>query len=73
MPESRIISVADVIESMSENRPYRISVGLVGALDEIRKGSGKLYDTEVARIALQLFEGQTSLTESKVIGSSEKL
>lgn len=73
LPESRIISVADVIESMSENRPYRISVGLVGALDEIRKGSGKLYDTEVARIALQLFEGQTSLTESKVIGSSEKL
>jgi len=35
--ESRILSVADVIEAMSSNRPYRPALGLSLALEEIVK------------------------------------
>ena len=33
--ESRIISVADVVESMGSHRPYRPSLGIEAALEEI--------------------------------------
>ena len=33
---SRIIAVADVVESMASGRPYRASLGLDAALDEIQ-------------------------------------
>jgi len=46
-------------------------VGLSGALNEVRTGSGKLYDAEIVNAALALFDGETSLEDSEVIGSSE--
>ncbi len=36
---SRIIAVADVVESMASGRPYREALGLDAALDEIQRGS----------------------------------
>ena len=71
LPEAKIIAVADTIESMAAHRPYRLSVGLSGALNEVRTGSGKLYDAEIVNAALALFDGETSLEDSEVIGSSE--
>jgi putative nucleotidyltransferase with HDIG domain len=53
--EARIIGVADVVESMASNRPYRAAKGLEVALEEIKKGRGKLYDSEVADAALAIF------------------
>jgi len=44
---SRIIAVADVVESMASGRPYRAALGLTAALDEIERGSGTVYDAEV--------------------------
>ena len=44
---SRIIAVADVVESMASRRPYRAALGLDAALGEIRRGSGTLYDPVV--------------------------
>jgi len=44
---SRIIAVADVVESMASGRPYRAALGLTAALDEIERGSGTAYDAEV--------------------------
>ena len=44
---SRIIAVADVVESMASGRPYRASLGLDAALDEIQRGAGTVYDAEV--------------------------
>jgi len=40
--ESRILAVADTVESMASNRPYRISPGLEPALTIIEAGSGTL-------------------------------
>ena len=53
--ESRILTVADVVEAMASHRPYRPSLGLDAALDEIRKNKGFLYDTEVVDACLRLF------------------
>ena len=50
--EARILCVADVVESMMSHRPYRPSLGLDAALDEIRKGRGKIYDPDVVDACL---------------------
>ncbi|HQH01111.1 MAG TPA: HD-GYP domain-containing protein, partial [Smithellaceae bacterium] len=55
LPESRILAVADVVEAMATHRPYRPSLGLEKALDEIAKNRGRLYDPEVVDACLRLF------------------
>ena len=53
--ESRILAVADVVEAISSDRPYRPSLGIDFALDEIDKNKGVLYDDVVANACLNLF------------------
>ncbi|MFQ5574785.1 MAG: HD domain-containing phosphohydrolase, partial [Terriglobia bacterium] len=53
--EARILAVADVVEAMCSHRPYRPTLGLDAALDEIAKGRGTLYDERVADACLALF------------------
>jgi PAS domain S-box-containing protein/putative nucleotidyltransferase with HDIG domain len=53
--ESRILAVADVVESMASHRPYRASLGLEAALAEITGHKGELYDAEVVDACLRLF------------------
>lgn len=56
LQEARIIGVADVVESMASHRPYRPSLGIANALDEIEKNRGILYDEAVVDICLSLFK-----------------
>ena len=51
---AKILGVADVVEAMASHRPYRASLGLDTAMDEISKNSGILYDSEVADAGLKL-------------------
>ena len=53
--EARIISVADVIESMASHRPYRPGIGIDVALEEIERGAGSAYDPDVTAACLRLF------------------
>jgi HD-GYP domain-containing protein (c-di-GMP phosphodiesterase class II) len=53
--ESKIISIADVVEAISSNRPYRPAVGINAALEEIEKNKGILYDRAAAEACLKLF------------------
>ncbi len=53
--ESRILCVADVVETMETHRPYRPSLGRNAALEEISKNRGILYDPEVVDACLKLF------------------
>jgi HD-GYP domain-containing protein (c-di-GMP phosphodiesterase class II) len=53
--ESRILSVADVVEAMASHRPYRTGLGIDAALEEIEKNRGTLYDHAVADACLRLF------------------
>ena len=53
--EARIMAVADVVEAMASHRPYRASLGIEKALEEIEKNKGILYDEAVADACLRLF------------------
>ncbi len=53
--ESRILGVADVVEAMCSHRPYRPSLGLSEALEEITRHQGTLYDPEVVKTCLRLY------------------
>jgi HD-GYP domain-containing protein (c-di-GMP phosphodiesterase class II) len=53
--ESRILAVADVVEAMASHRPYRPTLGIEAALEEIEKNKGILYDASVADACLRLF------------------
>lgn len=54
--ESRILCVADVVETMETHRPYRPSLGREAALEEITKNRGTLYDPDVVDACLRLFQ-----------------
>ena len=53
--ESQILAVADVVESMASHRPYRPSLGIEAALEEIEKNRGTLYDTGAVDACLRVF------------------
>jgi putative nucleotidyltransferase with HDIG domain len=55
MLEAKILSVADVVEAMITNRPYRISPGVNEALEEIKKYKGIKYEPCVVDACLSLF------------------
>jgi putative nucleotidyltransferase with HDIG domain len=58
--EARIIGIADVIEAMSAHRPYRPSLGIETAIEEISRYRGILYDADVVDACLAIYsaEGQ---------------
>ncbi|MDD5332563.1 MAG: GAF domain-containing protein [Rhodoferax sp.] len=53
--ESRILAVADVVESMASHRPYRPALGVDSALKEMARGRGTVYDAAVVDACLRLF------------------
>jgi putative nucleotidyltransferase with HDIG domain len=64
LPASKILMVADVVEAMASDRPYRAALGTGAALDEIARGSGTLYDEDVCGACATLFrEGFAFSTE----------
>ncbi|MDT8285435.1 MAG: PAS domain S-box protein, partial [Thermovirgaceae bacterium] len=55
LAEARILAVADVVESMASHRPYRATLGLDSALEEIEKNRGVLYTPAVVDACIALF------------------
>ena len=53
--ESKILTVADVVEAIASHRPYRPSLGIDKALEEIEQNRGVLYDPEIADACLRVF------------------
>jgi len=58
MLESKILCVADVVEAMGTNRPYRISPGIDTALDEIDKNRDVKYEGCVVDACISLFRNK---------------
>lgn len=54
--EARIVAVADVVEAMSSHRPYRASLALTDAINEITQWRGIRYDATVVDAAVRLLE-----------------
>ncbi len=55
LPEARIIAVADTVEAMASHRPYRPSLGIAAALEEVTRQRGSAFDPEVVDACLRLF------------------
>ena len=53
--EARILAVADVVEAMATDRPYRPGIGIDQALAEIEQGRGTAYDANAVDACLRLF------------------
>jgi putative two-component system response regulator len=53
--ESKILTVADVVEAMASHRPYRPALGIDAALAEIEKNKGTNFDATVVDACLSLF------------------
>jgi putative nucleotidyltransferase with HDIG domain len=54
--EARILAVADVVEAMSSHRPYRPSLGMAVAGEEISKNRSIHYDPEVVDACLRVIK-----------------
>jgi HD-GYP domain-containing protein (c-di-GMP phosphodiesterase class II) len=52
--EARILAVADVVEAMSSDRPYRPARGMDEALKEIMRQKGILYDSGAVDACVRL-------------------
>lgn len=53
--QSKIIAVADIVEAMASDRPYRRTLGLHFALREVESMAGTKLDAEVVKICAALF------------------
>lgn len=53
--EAKIIGVADVVEAMASDRPYRAALGIDVALDEISKKRGIIFNADAVDACIRLF------------------
>jgi putative nucleotidyltransferase with HDIG domain len=51
---ARIFAVADSLDAMTSDRPYRRAMPFEAARDEIRRKSGSLFDPQVSKTFLQI-------------------
>ncbi len=52
---ARIVAVADALDSMTTDRPYRAARSMRAALTELERGAGSQFDPRIARAAVTLF------------------
>ena len=56
--EARIVSVADAIEAMASDRPYRKARSNQHIIDEIKRFAGTQFDPKVVELAVRLLESE---------------
>lgn len=56
LPEARVLAVSDVLEAMTNHRPYRAGLGVEMAKEELANGAGIKYDKKVVDLVFDLFE-----------------
>jgi putative nucleotidyltransferase with HDIG domain len=59
--EARIVSVADALEAMTSDRPYRKRFTISQVIDELRTFSGTQFDPLVVSAAIQILETEAGL------------
>jgi len=64
--DAKILAVADVVEAISSNRPYRPAIGLDKALEELEEKSGVFYDAAIVEACLSLFREKGFQLDSSV-------
>jgi PAS domain S-box-containing protein len=73
--EARILAVADVVDAMTHHRPYRPAFSQRDAVEEIKKGRGRIYDKQVVDACLEVLEGREPfvISEYSTISTSPQL
>lgn len=71
IPEARILSVADVVDAIFSQRPYRPALGLEVALGEVSSKKGILYDSRVAEACLRLL-GTDKLAFERIMAVADR-
>ena len=56
--EAKVLAVSDVVEAMTAHRPYRATLGIDAALEEISANKHTLYDAYVVNTTVGLFTKQ---------------
>ena len=56
MDQAKILMVADVVEAMMTHRPYRPSLGIDAAMEEITEFAGEKYDRDVVAACRKMIE-----------------
>ncbi len=56
--EARILAVADSVDAMLSDRPYRATRGVEDVIEEVIRCSGAQYDPEVVKAFLAVYESQ---------------
>jgi putative nucleotidyltransferase with HDIG domain len=66
---AKIFAVADTVDAMTSDRPYRSALPFAAAREQIKRGSGKEYDSRVAEVFLQISneKWETIRTEARAI------
>ena len=56
--EARIIAAVDAWDAMTNDRPYRRSMGRAKAIEELEREAGRHFDPEVVRALLDVVSGR---------------
>jgi PAS domain S-box-containing protein len=64
LSEAKVLAVADMVEAMASDRPYRRSHGLEAALRQVESEAGTLLDPEAVRICAALFREKRLIVPS---------
>jgi len=59
--EARILTVADVVEAMASHRPYRPSLGIKAAMQELDNRKGTRFDSSVVDAFQRLFREKNDM------------
>ena len=56
--EARILTIADAMDAMISNRPYRNGLTNHALLDQIESGSGSQFDPQIASVTIDLLRSE---------------
>ena len=72
IPETaRIVAVADVLDALTHERPYKRAWSVEETLAEIARGSGEHFDPQVVAVCLRIFgEGKLSPLEPQTLADT---
>ena len=60
-PYARLVSVADVLDALASNRPYRKALSVNEALEYLKNQSGVLFDKDVVAVLLDRWDDVAAL------------
>ena len=70
---ARIFSVADALDAITSDRPYRMARSFEEAREEIRRCSGTQFDPEVVEVFLKLPSQLWQELKAKIGGENDRL